>query len=77
MQSDQYADGDYYLTYGDGFRSTMLADQASSSCQTMETILPPSAMQPSSPAPPMWQSPSQRCTWGSALSGGTIYSDGL
>lgn len=30
MQSDQYADGDYYLTYGDGFRSTMLADQASS-----------------------------------------------
>ena len=24
MQSDQYADGDYYLTYGDGFRSTML-----------------------------------------------------
>lgn len=28
MQSDQYADGDYYLTYGDGFRSTMLADQA-------------------------------------------------
>lgn len=29
MQSDQYADGDYYLTYGDGFRSTMLADQAS------------------------------------------------
>lgn len=30
MQSDQYADGDYYLTYGDGFRSTLLADQASS-----------------------------------------------
>ena len=29
MQSAQYADGDYYLTYGDGFRSTMLADQAS------------------------------------------------
>ena len=26
MQSDQYADGDYYLTYGDGFRSTMLAE---------------------------------------------------
>lgn len=26
MQSDQYADGDYYLTYGDGFRSTLLAD---------------------------------------------------
>lgn len=36
MQSDQYADGDYYLTYGDGFRSTMLADQASSLVQTME-----------------------------------------
>lgn len=34
MQSDQYADGDYYLTYGDGFRSTMLADQASSLVQT-------------------------------------------
>ena len=33
MQSDQYADGDYYLTYGDGFRSTMLADQASSLVQ--------------------------------------------
>ena len=36
MQSDQYADGDYYLTYGDGFRSTMLADQASTLVQTME-----------------------------------------
>ena len=36
MQSAQYADGDYYLTYGDGFRSTMLADQASSLVQTME-----------------------------------------
>lgn len=36
MQSPQYADGDYYLTYGDGFRSTMLADQASSIVQTME-----------------------------------------
>lgn len=34
MQSDQYADGDYYLTYGDGFRSTMLADQAGSLVQT-------------------------------------------
>lgn len=33
MQSDQYADGDYYLTYGDGFRSTMLADQASTLVQ--------------------------------------------
>ena len=36
MQSDQYADGDYYLTYSDGFRSTMLADQASTLVQTME-----------------------------------------
>lgn len=36
MQSAQYADGDYYLTYGDGFRSTMLADQASTLVQTME-----------------------------------------
>ena len=36
MQSDQYADGDYYLTYGDSFRSTLLADQASSLVQTME-----------------------------------------
>lgn len=35
MQSDQYADGDYYLTYGDGFRSTLLADQASTLVQTM------------------------------------------
>ena len=38
MQSDQYADGDYYLTYGDGFRSTMLADQASTLVQTMWPI---------------------------------------
>lgn len=36
MQSAQYADGDYYLTYGDGFRSTMLADQASTLVQTMK-----------------------------------------
>ncbi len=64
MQSDQYADGDYYLTYGDGFRSTMLADQASSLVQRpWRTISPPrSTMQPSSPAPPMWPIPSQRCT---------------
>lgn len=36
MQSAQYDDGDYYLTYGDGFRSTLLADQASTIVQTME-----------------------------------------
>ena len=36
MESQEYEDGDYYLTYGDGFRSTMLADQASSLVQTME-----------------------------------------
>ena len=24
MESAQYADGDYYLTYGDGFRNTCL-----------------------------------------------------
>lgn len=62
MQSDQYADGDYYLTYGDGFRSTMLADQASPSCRPWRTISPPrSTTPPSSPAPPMWPIPSQRC----------------
>ena len=31
-----YADGDYYLTYGDGFRNTTLASQASAIAQTME-----------------------------------------
>ena len=36
MESPEYADGDYYLTYGDGFRSTMLASQASAIAQTME-----------------------------------------
>ena len=61
MQSAQYADGDYYLTYGDGFRSTMLADQAAPSCRRWRTTSPPrSTTPPSSPAPPMWQTPSQR-----------------
>lgn len=38
MESAQYADGDYYLTYGDGFRNTTLAKQSSASAiaQTME-----------------------------------------
>ena len=36
MQSAQYADGDCYLTYGDGFRNTTLASQASAIAQTME-----------------------------------------
>lgn len=37
MESAQYADGDYYLTYGDGFRNTTLAKQASAIAQTMES----------------------------------------
>lgn len=36
MESAQYADGDYYLTYSDGFRNTTLAKQASAIAQTME-----------------------------------------
>lgn len=36
MQSPEYADGDYYLTYGDGFRNTTLAKQSSAIAQTME-----------------------------------------
>ena len=36
METQQYADGDYYLTYGDGFRNTTLAKQASAIAQTME-----------------------------------------
>lgn len=36
MPSAQYADGDYYLTYGDGFRNTTLAKQSSAIAQTME-----------------------------------------
>lgn len=39
MESAQYADGDYYLTYGDGFRNTTLAKQASAIAQTMESDL--------------------------------------
>lgn len=36
MESAQYADGDSYLTYGDGFRNTTLAKQSSAIAQTME-----------------------------------------
>ena len=36
METPEYADGDYYLTYGDGFRNTTLASQASAIAQTME-----------------------------------------
>ena len=36
MQTPEYDDGDYYLTYGDGFRNTTLASQASAIAQTME-----------------------------------------
>ena len=36
MQSPEYADGDYYLTCGDGFQNTTLASQASAIAQTME-----------------------------------------
>lgn len=76
MQSDQYADGDYYLTYGDGFRSTMLADQASSLVQTMKDDF----------AAKKYDAAVLTCAtnvantiaevYGVTLSGGTIYSDG-
>lgn len=36
MESPLYADGDYYLTYGDGFRNTTIDRQASTLSQTME-----------------------------------------
>ena len=36
MESPDYADGDYYLTYGIGFRNTTLDKQASAIAQTME-----------------------------------------
>ena len=36
MESQQYADGDYYLATGDGFRNTTLEKQASAIAQTME-----------------------------------------
>lgn len=36
MQSQQYADGDYYLATGDGFRNTTLEKQANAIAQTME-----------------------------------------
>ena len=36
MESQENEDGDYYLTYGDGFRNTTLESQASALAQTME-----------------------------------------
>ena len=76
MQSPEYADGDYYLTYGDGFRSTMLADQASTLVQTMEDDF----------AAKKYDAAVLTCAtnvantiaevYGVTLSGGTIYSDG-
>lgn len=36
MESQEYEDDDYYLTYGDGFRNTTLESQASALAQTME-----------------------------------------
>ena len=36
MESPIYDDGDYYVTYGDGFRNTTLESQASALAQTME-----------------------------------------
>lgn len=36
METPQYADGDYYLATGDGFRNTTLEKQASAIVQTME-----------------------------------------
>lgn len=36
MQSQQYEDGDYYVTLGTGFRNTTLEKQASALAQTME-----------------------------------------
>lgn len=36
METQQYADGDYYIATGDGFRNTTLEKQASIIAQTME-----------------------------------------
>ena len=36
METQQYADGDYYIATGDGFRNTTLEKQASAIAQTME-----------------------------------------
>ena len=36
LESPIYEDGDYYVTYGDGFRNTTLESQASALAQTME-----------------------------------------
>ena len=36
METQQYADGDYYIATGDGFRNTTLEKQSSAIAQTME-----------------------------------------
>ena len=36
METQQYADGDYYIATGDGFRNTTLESQASAIAQSME-----------------------------------------
>ena len=76
MESPEYADGDYYLTYGDGFRNTMLASQASAIAQTMEDDF----------AAQKYDAAVLTCAtnaanaiaevYGVSLSGSTIYSDG-
>lgn len=48
MQSQQYADGDYYLATGDGFRNTTLEKQASAIAQTMEDSFAAAGLAPSS-----------------------------
>ena len=63
MQSDQYADGDYYLTYATASAAPCWPTRQAPSCRPWRTISPPrSTTPPSSPAPPMWPIPSQRCT---------------
>ena len=46
MESQQYADGDYYLATGDGFRNTTLEKQASAIAQTMEDSFAAATMTP-------------------------------
>ena len=59
MQSAQYADGDYYLTYGDGFRSTMLADQASTLVQTKEDDFASKKYDAAVRHTPLWETSSE------------------
>ena len=44
MQSQQYDDGDYYVTLGTGFRNTTLEKQASALAQTMEDSFAPQGL---------------------------------